>query len=515
MNFPLGKRVLPGFLAICLLLSGCGGEENEKRRRRVPGGRGAISKDDDLAGIRKRGTLRALTRYNAISYFIYRGRPMGFDYELLTLLAEHLDLDLEIVVPDEWSALIPSLLEGTGDLIAVNMTITKKRAQKVKFVYPHILARQVLVQRKPDNWRTPPPRKMRNMMVRSPLDLIGRTITVRGASSYHARLENLGNELGEELDIELAPEDMETEDIIGDVAAGRIEYTVADENIARIGQSYYPDLDISVPVSFRQRMAWSVRKSSPELAEVVNEWMIGMIRTDDPTFNILYRRYFESPRSYRSRMRSQYFARPGGKISKFDELFKTVGEDTGLDWRLLAAIAAKESDFHARRVSWAGARGLMQVMPHVGQAYGVTDLLNPALNVRAAGEHLLWLEDYWEEKIPGRDERTKFILASYNVGQGHVLDATRLAEKYGFEGDVWDDNTAEYLLLKSKKQYFQDEVVRYGYCRGREPYEYVKAVISLYNNYLEFLPDADARKQGRSRTRHLSTPEAEQADPVS
>jgi len=478
-----------GLLAAVLTLAGCGGSEPERSSSRRSTGKKVAAESTDIGEIRKRGKLRALTRYNAISYFIYRGRPMGFDYELLTHLAEHLDLDLEIIVPDEWSALIPNLLDGTGDLIAVNMTITKERAKKVRFVYPHILARQVLVQRKPEDWRKLPGDELLEQMVRSPMDLIDKTITVRRHSSYRDRLENLGEELGEELDLEFVPEDMETEDIIRDVARGKIHYTVADENIARIGQSYYPDLDVSVPVSFRQRMAWSVRKSSPELAEVVSEWMRSMIRTNDPTFNILYKRYFESPRSYRSRVRSKYFARAGGGISEFDELFKYVAEDTGFDWRLLAAIAAKESNFDPKRVSWAGARGLMQVMPHVGEAYGAADLFDPNENALAAGEHLKWLDGYWEKKVSDLDERIKFIIASYNVGQGHVLDASRLAEKYGFKGDVWDENTAEYLLLKSKKQYFQDEVVRYGYCRGREPYEYVREVFTLYNSYLEYLPE--------------------------
>ncbi|MDQ7051767.1 MAG: transporter substrate-binding domain-containing protein [candidate division KSB1 bacterium] len=107
----------------------------------------------DLDQIRERGRLIALTRYNANSYFIYRGQPMGFEYELLTRLADHLGVRLEIRVPATWDSLFILLYRGEGDIIAANLTVTKQRAKKLAFTEHLITTRQVLVQRKPEGWR--------------------------------------------------------------------------------------------------------------------------------------------------------------------------------------------------------------------------------------------------------------------------------------------------------------------------------------------------------------------------
>jgi membrane-bound lytic murein transglycosylase F len=129
----------------------------------------------------------------------------------------------------------------------------------------------------------------------------------------------------------------------------------------------------------------------------------------------------------------------------------------------------------------------MQLLPTTGEDYGVKDLTDPVGNMEAGTQHLLWLQEIWENKIPDSLERKKFILASYNVGQGHVQDAVRLASKYGRDTTIWEDNVEDFLLFKSKAKYYEDDVVKFGYCRCSEPVEYVEEIFKLYNQYTQLV----------------------------
>ena len=154
----------------------------------------------------------------------------------------------------------------------------------------------------------------------------------------------------------------------------------------------------------------------------------------------------------------------------------------GWDWRLLAAQVAQESRFDPRARSWAGARGLLQLMPRTAREVGVRNPNDPSQNVAGGVRYLAMLSDAWEDEIPDEAERLKFVLASYNAGRGHVLDAQRLAEKHGDDPHVWED-VAYWLLQKSKPSVYRDRVVRYGYVRGLEPVQYVSRILERYDRY--------------------------------
>lgn len=94
-----------------------------------------------------------------------------------------------------------------------------------------------------------------------------------------------------------------------------------------------------------------------------------------------------------------------------------------------------------------------------------------------------WLDERMALRVEDNDERLKFVLAAYNVGIGHVLDAMKLAEKNGKDPRVWTDNVDYYILNKSNPKYYNDPVVEFGYCRGEEPYQYVKEILERYEHY--------------------------------
>jgi len=346
-------------------------------------------------------------------------------------------------------------------------------------------SRQVLVQRKPSNWRRMTEQQLDRLLIRNQLDLIGKPVHIRRGSSYYPRLLALSEELGGDIDIRIADSDLTTEGLIAMVAEGVIDYTVADESIAMINSAYYPNIDIKTPVSFPQRIAWAVRKSSPKLLKTTDAWIEQ--RQADGTIAFLQKKYFKARNDFRTRRRSEYFVdQAGGRVSAYDDVFRKRAAILGWDWRLLASLVYQESRFDPDVESWAGAVGLMQIMPATGEAYGETDdLTDPEENIITGTNYLLWLQEQWEE-IPDPQERIKFVLASYNVGKGHINDARALAEKYGRDPDRWEDNVARYLAALSDDRYFNDPVVKHGYCRGEEPVRYVEEILERFNHYKNF-----------------------------
>ncbi|MBA7654855.1 Membrane-bound lytic murein transglycosylase F [subsurface metagenome] len=143
----------------------------------------------------------------------------------------------------------------------------------------------------------------------------------------------------------------------------------------------------------------------------------------------------------------------------------------------------QESRFNPEATSWAGAFGLMQLMPGTARNYGVTIESPPREQVKAGVKFIQWLDDRFREIITDEDERIKFILAAYNIGYGHIQDARRLTEKYGSDPNLWHGNVEEWLLKKSDPQYYTDQVVKYGYARGIETFKYVREVMDRYEHY--------------------------------
>ncbi len=439
----------------------------------------------DLDRIRKDGVLKAITVYSETSYFIYRGRPMGFEYELLKRLAGQLGVRLEIVEAQNLDEMVSMLNRGEGDLIAHGLTITKSRKAFVDFTKYLYLTQQVLVQRKPDNWRQKKLHEIQKELIQDPIELIKDTVSVRVASSYYERLQNLEEEVGGDIYIDTIPGTYSTGRIIKQVVEGAIDYTVADENIAEINSAYYPDLHVETPVSFSQRTAWAVRQNSPELLAAIDEWITEM--REEVDYYVIYNRYFENKRSFRARVESEFYSLETGKISPYDPLIKQYAGNLGWDWRFVSSIVYQESQFDPRARSWARARGLMQLMPATARELGVRDRTDPQQNLRAGTTYLGQLWERWSS-IPDSTQRLKFTLASYNCGYHHVLDAQRLTEKYGGTPQQWDDQVAKYVLKLSYPKYYNDEAVDYGYVRGIEPVTYVRQIFERFEHYKRVMP---------------------------
>jgi membrane-bound lytic murein transglycosylase F len=439
----------------------------------------------DLKDILARDTLKVITINSSTSYFLYKGEPMGYEYELSSLLAESMGVNLKIVVAEDIDEIFDMLINGDGDLIAYNLTITSSRKEFVDFTLPLNFTHQVLVQKKPDGWRKMKLHEIENQLVRNPIELIDLPVYIRENSSYRERLENLSDELGESININYLPGNLSTDEILNMVDDGGIPYTISDYNIAKINATYLTNLDIETTIGVMQQLAWAVRKTSPELKKTINEWIKSHRRSAE--FNNLYNKYFKNPRAFKTRAKSEYYTLESNKISEYDNLIKETAKKLGWDWRFLASQVYQESKFDPKETSWVGAIGLMQLMPKTAKSYGYSKLTRPKSNLAAGAAHIRYLNNYWKKHIADSTERLHFVLASYNAGQNHVQDARRLAEKYGKNPNVWIDEVETTMRWKSQKKYFNDPVVYYGYCRGEEPVNYVTEIKERYENYVEFV----------------------------
>lgn len=173
-----------------------------------------------------------------------------------------------------------------------------------------------------------------------------------------------------------------------------------------------------------------------------------------------------------------------GVISYYDELFKRYSRGIGWDWRLIAAQCYQESTFDPEATSWAGARGLMQIMPKTADHLGLPrdQMTDPEQNIAAATRYLHELEREFQY-IHDRTERQNMVLASYNGGIFHIQDAMRLAERDHRNPQRWDD-VRQYILRLKDPQYYQDSLVRHGYMRGTETADYVDRIRSRYQQYI-------------------------------
>ena len=432
-----------------------------------------------LERIQQQGKIVGLVDYNSTNYFIYRGEPMGYQFELLKAFADHLNVKLEIVTNNDLDESFNRLQKGEVDLIATGLTITKERNKIIDFSDPLAETRQMLVQRKPENWRKMETMdEIENQLIRDPIQLAGKTIVVQKMSSFKNRLKNLSSEIGEP--IQIIEDNREVEQLIAAVAEGEIDYTISDEYIALVNQHYYPDIDVETPVSFSQHIAWGIRKGEKDFKSELNNWLDDFKNT--LTARLLYNKYFKNPSTV-NYAKSEYHTEGGGKISKYDEVIKEISNKYDMDWKFLSSIIYQESGFKQRAESWRGAYGLMQLMPATAEMYGIDSLSTPTEQIEAGVKFLQWLDEQLKDVVTDYNERMKFVLAAYNVGLGHIWDARRLAMKYDKDPNVWTNSVDTFLLQKSDPVYYRDSVVKYGYCRGSEPYNFVIEILDRYNHY--------------------------------
>lgn len=419
----------------------------------------------DLFGIQAAGKIRVAVDNNSTGYYIYRGRRMGYEYELLRDLAKRLDLQLNLILVSDIEKAFEYLVSGKVDLIAMNLEQNLERNFATSATDPLGKMSTVLVHSKfsapLSNWS----------------QLADDTIYVREGAVYAGQLATIKDSLKLSFSIIAKPEQEEI--LINQVLDGTIKWTVADQHIARVNATYYEDLDVSWKIKEEGNIAWVVRKNAPILLDSINNWLQDKKQKLIPE---LYSKYFLNSKNSYFRKNSPFSSLAGNQISIYDDLIREAANDLGWDWRLLASLVYKESRFDTSALSYAGAQGLLQLMPVTVSQFGVEDPNDPIQSLLGGVKYLKYLDKFWLERVPETNERIKFILASYNIGQGHVEDAWRLTMKYGKRTQIWDE-VSKSLEMKTDPYYYRDPLVKSGYAKGHLAVEYVKDIMTLFASY--------------------------------
>jgi membrane-bound lytic murein transglycosylase F len=422
----------------------------------------------DLDEVKKKGVLRVLTRNNSEDYFIARGEERGFQFELARELAKKLGVRIAFVVPPSRDGLINALLEGEGDLIASGLTISPARAEKVR------LSRAVL-----ESQRVVVTHPLAVKTIATVEDLAQVRIAVSFRSTTYRDALDLQRRSGVKLALADVDDGVEMEEMMQRVADGKYEATIADSNLVDLSRAMGVEVIGRLPIGEPHQKAWAVHPAAPKLAETVDAFIAESKKSG--LINIFYARYYETASKWVKKAHDDDLRTDvAGTISPYDRMFKKAGADTGLDWRLLAAVAYTESRFDAKAKSDWGAVGLMQVLPSTAKSVGVAGRLeDPFNNIMAGARYLKRLVALFEKEEIAQRQRIRFAVAAYNAGIGHILDARTLAKQTGRDPNRWFHSVEEAILLKADRKWH--EKTKFGFCRAAETVGYVSAVQSRYD----------------------------------
>ncbi len=445
----------------------------------------------DWQQITERGTLKVLTRYSSVSYFLHHGMDRGFEYELLYRFARKHDLNLETIILKPDQDPVELLQNGAADILAANLIISPDLSGHISFTNPYDLVDLVVA--------VPEQTAAHNLNYVFGKQ-ISTTHTLASATDFTDRYGNYMN-----LSLKADSAGWDSEMLLHSVAEGEIDGAIVESHVLKAAANYIPGIKKGPTIATQLPVAWATHREAGELNDKLNQFIArhfyinyrdGSIQRST-TMNVLRSRYFldgNNVRRYRQPFEETLIY---GYLSRYDDIVRPMAEEAGIDWKLVTAVMAEESSFNPRARSWMGAVGLMQIMPRFSpQTY--EELLNPEVNISEGIRFLkknLRRHAYLDE-----ENQLKMALAAYNAGIGHLSEARRLTGELGGNPDKWEDVAQSFLKLMDYEYYSQS---RYGFVRGTEPVQYVDKVLRRYETYQSVVAIADAHNMD-SRTTPLS-----------
>ena len=413
-----------------------------------------------LERIRETKKLRMITAAAQNTYFFYKGKPAGFEYDLAKAFADYLNVDLDVVSPG-WSNMFSYLDEDKGDFIAAGLAITKERLAQTDFSIPYMTVQQRIIHHNLNFG----PKDIRDMEFR--------TFHVRRGTSYQSRLREL-KKMGINLQYVLH-DNIPTEELISMVHDREIKFTIADSNIALLNRRYFPDIHIGIPIQKKESLAWAIRKNDHEMLQAVNRFLFHA--NESGILKRLTDKYYDNIRDFDLYELKKFHERIETRLPKYRELIQTESERYGFDWRMVAAVVYQESHFNPNAKSFTNVRGLMQVTHSAAREMGISNRLNPKQSIRAGIRYLSTMYKRFSN-ILDPYQRLLFALASYNIGYGHVQDAMTIAREKGYDPHTWQALKATLPLLSRAKVY---KKTKHGYARGWEPVHYVERILTYFD----------------------------------
>jgi len=421
----------------------------------------------DLSGMVERRMIRVLTTFSKTQYFIDRGTPRGTAYDQGKLLEDQLNKaagtgNLKIAVqfvPVSRNELLPALIEGRGDIVMADLTVTPERLKQVDFVDPWISGVDEIVVTSPG---APP--------IGALDDLSGKNVFVRESSSYYQSLRQLNERFAKEgkapVTLTPAPEELEDEDLMEMANAGLVDLLVVDNHKAWFWQRVWPGLKVYPTVTLRTggQIAWAIRHDSPELAAALDKFL-ATNGQNSLNARMIFRRYL---------LNTQYVKGAAAEASRkrfqaLVTLFRKYGARYNMDWMLMAAQGYQESRLDHSARSQVGAIGVMQVMPATGKELNVGDITQLEPNIHAGVKFIRTMIDrnYADEPMDDLN-KVLFAFAAYNAGPARVRQLRREAAARNLDANVWFDNVERIANERI----------------GRETVTYVSNIYKYYVSYL-------------------------------
>ncbi|MDR1273293.1 MAG: transporter substrate-binding domain-containing protein [Odoribacteraceae bacterium] len=418
--------------------------------------------------IEERGVIDVCMYRNFTDYYLHDGMPRGFHHELVNDFVRHMGLKLHVETGANFDEALRGLGEDHYDLVAMSLCVTGGRREEVAFSDPLFYSRWVIV------------RDRNSPRLDSLRQLAGREVFYHPGSEGRRVLERLRDSLRVSFQITEAT-GCTGEELLLAAARGEMPLVIAAGHVARVATRAMPRLDGSLALPGAFPVAWALPREATFLLADVNGWLEQFKKSGK--LAALRDRYFNAPVS------SSLARRDRSRISAYDSIIKENARLIGWDWRLLAALIHQESRFKPGVVSGFGAVGLMQVMPRTAITLGFPAYLSPRDNIRAGIAYLKFLQNVFSRYPFSPGERVKFILAAYNAGPGHVLDAMKLAEAYDHDPYTWENNVDYFLLNKSNPEFYRHVLVNHGYCDGKQVFAFVNEIIDTYNHYQNIIPE--------------------------
>lgn len=419
-----------------------------------------------LDEIKNSGKLVVLTRNAPTTYYIDRtGNPAGPEYELVAAFAASIDVVPHFVIKNTVGDILKGFEAGEADIAAAGLTITERRGLRYRFSPTYQEITQQVVTR-------------RDRVQPDSIDELKKlNITVIADSSYTERLEKLRTTQHPALSWNTA-DTRDTEQLLHDVWAGKIECTIADSNIVDINRRYYPELIAPVNLGRAQRLGWAIPPKSDGLYKAIAGWLKNF--RESGRLDNWHDKHYGFFEVFDYVDTSRYIRRIDRRFPKYRDYFRQAAEKYDLPFVLLAAQGYQESHWNAMAISPTGVRGIMMLTLTTAREMGVSNRLDPKQSIFGGAKYLAKLRKSFDEKV-GEPDLTFMALAAYNVGRGHVHDAQRLARRLDLSPHEWRD-IKQVLPLLSEKRYYKN--LRYGYARGWEPVRYVRH-IREYRHVLE------------------------------
>ncbi len=419
------------------------------------------------------GELRVVTRNSPTSYYLGPEGALGPEYDLARLFAEDLGVSLYIYSSDRFSNVLPDVIAGHAHLAAAGLSATEERGELVRFGPVYLQVTQHVVYRAGES----PPRRVTN--------LIGGHLEVTAGTSHVEVLNELRQQYPELTWIENP--NAESTELLYKVSRREIDFTIADSTEFAINRNFHPEIRVGFDLKQEDSIAWAFAYDDDSLFEQA-KLFFEKVRQSGELSQIMERYYGHTDKFDYVGTRT-FLRHIESRLPAFLPTFEEAAGETGVDWRLLAAIGYQESHWNPKAVSPTGVRGLMMLTQATARHLGIENRTDPEQSINGGARYFLRVRDKVPDRVPEPD-RTWLALAAYNVGFGHVEDARILTQMRGKDPDRWSD-VREFLPLLSQKKWYTK--VKRGYARGWEPVLYVDNIRSYYDILLWMTSDQPYR----------------------